>query len=80
MIIKCPNSIEVNSIKNKWKVFLAGPIQGAPEWQFEMPEYDNVVWFSPRRPSTLDKSTFNYNEQGYIPHPAHLPNLGTDPD
>lgn len=63
MIIKCPNSIEVNSIKNKWKVFLAGPIQGAPEWQFEMPEYDNVVWFSPRRPSTLDKSTFNYNEQ-----------------
>ena len=47
MIIKCPNSFEGNT--DKWKVFLAGPIQGAPNWQFELPELDNVIWISPRR-------------------------------
>ena len=47
MIIKCPNSFEGNT--NKWKVFLAGPIQGAPNWQNTLPELDNVIWISPRR-------------------------------
>ena len=47
MLIKCPNSFTGNN--NKWKVFLAGPIQGAPKWQFELPEIENVVWISPRR-------------------------------
>jgi len=47
MIIKAPNSFEGNT--DKWKVFLAGPIQGAPKWQNELPELDNVIWISPRR-------------------------------
>ena len=47
MLIKCPNSFTGHN--NKWKVFLAGPIQGAPKWQFELPEIENVVWISPRR-------------------------------
>ena len=47
MLIKCPDSFAGHN--NKWKVFLAGPIQGAPKWQFELPEIENVVWISPRR-------------------------------
>lgn len=47
MLIKCPNSFEGNT--DKWKVFLAGPIQGAPNWQSTLPELDNVIWISPRR-------------------------------
>jgi len=47
MIITAPNEFTGNN--TKWKVFLAGPIQGAPKWQFELPELDNVIWLSPRR-------------------------------
>lgn len=47
MIITAPNSIEGNT--DKWKVFLAGPIQGAPDWQNTLPELDNIIWISPRR-------------------------------
>lgn len=59
-LIICPKPIE--KINNRWKVFLAGPIQGAPHWQFEMPTIDNVVYFSPRRKKYPDP-TFNYDEQ-----------------
>jgi len=45
--------------KTNWYVFLAGPIQGAPEWQFNMPEIDGITWLSPRRASYKD---FNYEE------------------
>lgn len=47
MLVKCPNSFAGHT--GMWKVFLAGPIQGAPKWQFELPEIENVMWISPRR-------------------------------
>ena len=59
-IIKCPN--ELSCPKSDWKVFLMGPIQGAPEWQFTLPELDGVTYFSPRRES-YPVPNFNYTEQ-----------------
>lgn len=59
-LIKCPESI--TGITKKWKVFLAGPIQGAPEWQFQLPEIENVVYLSPRR-EKYPVPNFDYNEQ-----------------
>jgi hypothetical protein len=47
MLVKCPDSFAGHT--GMWKVFLAGPIQGAPKWQFELPEIENVMWISPRR-------------------------------
>ena len=47
MIITCPDSFA--NYNDKWKVFLAGPIQGAPKWQFDLPDIEGVVWISPRR-------------------------------
>lgn len=58
MTINCPNNLPKK--KNKWYVFLAGPIQGAPDWQHNMPEIDGVTWLSPRRTSY---NNFNYDEQ-----------------
>jgi len=49
-IIKCPNDFRKTS--KRWKVFLAGPIQGAPNWQGEIGgvfDIKNVEWISPRR-------------------------------
>ena len=57
MIVCCPEKIERS--KN-WKVFLAGPIQGAPEWQFTLPEVPGITWLSPRRKSY---EKFDWNEQ-----------------
>ena len=59
-IVICPN--EIKDVKNKWKVFLAGPIQGAEEWQFNVPYIKDVVYLCPRRKSLHDKN-FNYDEQ-----------------
>ena len=59
MIITCPN--DVPEKKNKWYIFLAGPIQGAPEWQFSLPTSNpNIIWLSPRRKTYKN---FNYIEQ-----------------
>lgn len=58
MIINSPSREQLP--KNKWKVFVAGPIQGAPDWQNTMPEIENVVWLSPRRKSY---ENFDYIEQ-----------------
>ena len=67
MTICCPTKF--NELKNKfggvdpkenWHVFLAGPIFGAEKWQHNMPNIDNVTWFSPRRESYKN---FNYDEQ-----------------
>ena len=59
MIIKCPN--EVPKKKTKWYIFLAGPIQGAPEWQFTLPTTNkNIIWLSPRRETY---SNYDYYEQ-----------------
>ena len=46
--------------KVSWHVFLAGPIMGAEHWQHNMPNLENVIWFSPRRESYKN---FNYDEQ-----------------
>ena len=59
MIIKCPNPVPER--KTKWYIFLAGPIQGAPEWQFSLPVSNkNIIWLSPRRETY---SNFDYYEQ-----------------
>ena len=59
MIIKCPNPVPEK--KTKWYIFLAGPIQGAPAWQFTLPTSNpNIIWLSPRRESY---SKFDYYEQ-----------------
>ena len=62
-LIKCPEPI--TGITKKWKVFLAGPIQGAPDWQSKLPEIENVVYLSPRRES-YPVPNFNYNEQAEL--------------
>lgn len=46
--------------KDKIYVFLAGPIQGAPEWQNSMPTDLNVVYLNPRREKDPN---FDYTEQ-----------------
>ena len=56
-LITCPNGIPER--KKEWYVFLAGPIQGAPDWQFDMPDIKNVIWLSPRRKTYDD---FDYEE------------------
>lgn len=55
-----PSTPDIDGIDKKWKVFLAGPIQGAESWQHEVPNVDNVIFFSPRRNSY---SNFSYEEQ-----------------
>jgi len=57
-IIKCPN--DLRGLNKEIKVFCAGPIQGAPHWQHQMPHIDGVVWISPRRDSY---EHFNYDSQ-----------------
>lgn len=51
---------ELPDRKTKWYVFLAGPIQGAPQWQFEVPNIPGVLYLSPRRE---DYTGFDYAEQ-----------------
>ena len=57
-IIRCPN--ELPTSKQQWYVFLAGPIQGAPEWQNSIDMIPGVTFLSPRR---VSYDNFNYNEQ-----------------
>ena len=59
-LICCPNRDRVKNSNNKWKVFLAGPIQGAPSWQHSIDSIENVIFYSPRRESY---NNFNYSEQ-----------------
>ena len=65
----CPsNSLDdTNNLGKCWKVFLAGPIQGAPNWQHSVEtlfmneqQNDKIVFLSPRR---LSYDDFNYEEQ-----------------
>ncbi len=58
MIIACPNKLPEK--KSSWYVFLAGPIQGAPEWQNTLPDIPGVTFLSPRRDSY---DNFNWDEQ-----------------
>ena len=58
VIIKFPNKLP--SRKNKWYIFLAGPILGAPEWQDNIPNIsDEIIWLSPRGG---DNYHFTYEE------------------
>ena len=58
MIVKCPE--EIKKDPSTWEVFLAGPIQGAPEWQFTLPDLPGIRWISPRRESY---ENFEYEPQ-----------------
>jgi len=58
MIINSPQQLP--NRKKDWYVFLAGPIQGGPDWQNNMPEIPNVIWLSPRR---VSYENFNWEEQ-----------------
>lgn len=58
MIVKSPNQLA--EIKKDWYVFLAGPIQGASEWQNTLPNIPGVTYLSPRRD---DYSNFDWDEQ-----------------
>lgn len=49
-------------------VFLAGPIQGAPDWQSEfaahiLERHEDVVVATPRVPDGIDRDSFDFNEQ-----------------
>ena len=59
-LICCPSRDIVKNSNKKWKVFLAGPIQGAPAWQHSIEEIKNVIFYSPRR---KNYNNFNYEEQ-----------------
>ena len=59
-LVCCPSRERVKNSNKKWKVFLAGPIQGAPAWQHSINKIKNVIFYSPRRKSY---SNFNYKEQ-----------------
>ncbi len=54
----CPH--DLLGLQETTKIFLAGPIQGAPEWQHEMPLIPGVTWISPRRESY---DGFDYDSQ-----------------
>lgn len=62
--IQAPNPIIPGQKKDSIYVFLAGPIQGVHDWQKnDVPDLgEGVTVISPRRES-LDKSTFDWNEQ-----------------
>ena len=48
--------------KDKIYVFLAGPIQGAPDWQSTIPEIEGIEFLNPRRSGELGES-FVWEEQ-----------------
>lgn len=60
--ILCPlDSLYDDRLRNKWKVFLMGPILGADSWQNAVPQLSGVVYFSPRRP--VSSGAFDYDCQ-----------------
>ena len=66
MIIKSPNKLVEDTKKSSTYVFLAGPIQGAPNWQNTLPEINGVTWISPRRDKvngTLEEDDFSFQVQ-----------------
>ena len=71
-IICAPEKLISGVKKDKIYCFLMGPIQNAPEWQFDVPEIDNIVWLSPRRPIKIEgnlsedewNKQFNWETEG----------------
>lgn len=51
-----------NLLKKKEEiyVFCAGPIQGAPDWQGELPDIEGITWINPRRKNL---EGFDWDEQ-----------------
>ena len=68
-IIRCPEELPLKR-GDMW-VFLAGPIQGAPDWQSsieELPEIEGVTFLSPRRknnPKGSEDSTNVFSDKDY---------------
>lgn len=58
--ITAPQPLVTSDKKDKIYVFLAGPIQGAPEWQNTVPQDLDVVYLNPRREKDPN---FDYTEQ-----------------
>lgn len=58
--INAPQPLVAKEKKDKIYVFLAGPIQGAPEWQDTVPQDLDVVYLNPRREKDPN---FDYTEQ-----------------
>ena len=48
MMIKSPDQLCPEK-KDSVYVFLCGPIQGAPDWQSEVPDIEGVTWINPKR-------------------------------
>ena len=59
-IISCPQ--DLSGLTDEIKIFLAGPIQGAPDWQHRVPKIPRVIWICPRRESY---DNFDYDEQTF---------------
>jgi hypothetical protein len=59
-MIKAVENLVGGKKKDKIYVFLAGPIQGAPDWQNSVPEISGVEWINPKRDG-LDG--FNWDKQ-----------------
>ena len=55
-MICAPEELISGVKKDKIYVFLMGPIQNAPEWQFTVPDLNNVTWLNPRRPIKIEGS------------------------
>lgn len=63
VVINSPDSLLPGGEKKEnIYVFLAGPIQDAPEWQKEMPVIPGITWLNPRR-MVIDRKTFDWNNQ-----------------
>lgn len=58
-MLTSPQNLKIK--KESVYVFCAGPIQGAPDWQAEMPNWPNVTFINPRRKEICDN--FDWNEQ-----------------
>lgn len=57
-IISCPT--DLTGLGDDTKVFLAGPIIGAEDWQHSIPKIPGITWISPRRESY---EGFDYDSQ-----------------
>lgn len=57
-MITSPQDIKVK--KNSVYVFCAGPIQGGPDWQSQMPDWPGVTFINPRR--SKFGADFNWEE------------------
>lgn len=92
-VITSPEQLATEK-KNTTYVFLAGPIQDAPNWQNTLPDLPGITWINPRR-NVIDRNSFSWNEQVewetmairisdfilfWIPLPENTKNLTNDRD